>query len=420
MSRWPINAGWTGCFLSLLLAGCGGTAAPTSPEGPSATSATPEAREALDMAAGSPGALPGTLPTGMPPGMATGPASTVTAVLRSVKDGRLDRAYDFLPARYQQDVDQLLHEFARKMDAGTWEKLFGTLQKGATVLRQQKALILDGLTQPGREAEVELISQNWDGLVDAFDVLLHSELSDLERLKSARMAVFLEQTANPLFAELRSLSAATGPNAIDQLSEVQVEIVEEMPERAVMLITGPNESEPTETVFVVVEGKWVPESMASTWDDGVAAIRQRLQQLTPESMAAQKEVIEQTLTVAGNSFDQMLKARKPEELQAAAFPLLFQGLQLQEQLRQPVAPMDGVTVIILTELDEDVQTQLLQDMEKLTDRPEEAIYLLSPGGGETTITLRPVQDPVAFAEKLTFAKTKVVDVNRRTIRITVE
>lgn len=409
-----MSLGWL-CALCVAW-GCGSSSTPAPEEtGPAS----------VDMGAAS--EMPSVATTGsdsQPAHGADTPAGAVQSALAAVQAGKLHTAYDFFPASYQSDIDALVREFARKMDPEIWGELFATLQKGTRVLKEKKSLLMEMLPLEDPQAISEL-SNNWDGLVNSIETLFTSEIADLDKLKEANSRRFLETTGNKFFSDLKALSSVAGPNPIDQLSQVQVEVVSEDADVAVLKISSPNRPDDVEeSTFVKQNGKWLPQSLASTWEDSMIQAREQLAEISPEAIAAQKPAVLQSLKVIGGAFEEMLKAETPEELTGASFPLLIVGPQLGNTLggmfSRPSTPSDGVTIIVVGELEEDAQTKLLTDLEELSDRPEISVYSLSASGGETIITLKPVKDPLAFAEKLTFAKTKTVDLPNRTIRIELE
>src|SRR5947207_8913046 len=63
---------------------------------------------------------------GAPAGSA---AAAVLAVVDGLKENRLDAFWDFLPASYQKDLNDLVHRFAERMDPQLWAKSVVTLRK---------------------------------------------------------------------------------------------------------------------------------------------------------------------------------------------------------------------------------------------------------------------------------------------------
>ncbi|MBI1346936.1 hypothetical protein GC163_11680 [bacterium] len=360
-----------------------------------------------------------------PPGMGPSTYSAETAVrnaIDAVQTGRLQYAYDFLPPNFQSDIDGVVHDFAERMDPELWEELFVTLQSGVKVLREQKDLILASMPnsdQPEQQEQQKQLAKNWDGIVDALEQAIDSDLSRLDKLKTIRTREFLAGTGNKLLAALRELSSAAGQNPIDQLSQTEIKMTASTGgETSIVSLKFPSDPYPQDIEFVLVEGRWIPKSLANSWTDTIHSSHERLESLTPKSIAAQKEPLMQTLGLLNGVFQQMLIAKTPEDLQAAAFPLILQGMQMASQFTpKQKGPSDGVMLIIEGEVDNETYTKLLNDLEQLSDQPDRATRTSSNSNGQMVIELRPVADPAAFAEKLTMGTNKEVDVSSRTIRM---
>ncbi|MDX1970217.1 MAG: hypothetical protein SFV23_23795 [Planctomycetaceae bacterium] len=412
-------AGLRRFFLALSgagLIGCGAAAPPS--DNPASQAHGPEAASA-----GAPESMHpvgGGAMTSPPPGMLypPGPAGSVMAALDHVQAGRLELAYDFLPASFQSDIDQLVRSFAEKMDPEVWDELFSVLEKGIKVLRTKKGLIVELMRNPDDADSMRQLSDNWEEMVEALDLVVGSEVSDLDRLKQASSRRFLESTGNPLFAQLQKLGSVAGPNPLEMLARTRVEVFEEAADVAILRFIVPDREEHEEAKFIRVDGKWIPLSLAEGWTESLAQAQKSVQSLSPTTLAAQKGQVMEGLAIFDAALDQMLDAETANQLQQAALPIMGQVIQAYVALQQrPAAPTGSVTIIVSGELGGSAQSQLLKDLEPLTDTPSECTYESSAGGGETTIMIRPVADPVAFAEKLSFAKAKSVDVGKRTIRI---
>ncbi len=398
------------------LIGCG-SSAPL--DGSVTDSSHQPARTPTESATGHSTASSGDLPS-PPTGLAhpQDPVGAVKLALGHVQSGRLQLAYDFLPASYQKDLDGLVQTFAEKMDAEVWDELFAVLEKGIKVLRTKKDLMIGMVQNPDDSETSQQLSDNWEGLVEALNLVVSSELSSLDKLKQANMRRFLESTGNPLFAQLQKLRSVGGPNPLDTLADVQVEIIDESAEVATLRFITPTGDAGEETKFIKVDGKWIPQNLAESWADSLAQAQRALDSFSPKTMAAQKGQVMEGLAMLEAALDQMLDAETQRQLSDAGIPLMVQGFQAFNALQQrPAAPTGSVTVIVAGELTETAHTKLLQELERLSDDPAVCTYNTSASGGETTIMLQPVADPVAFAEKLSFAKAKSVNVGQRTIRI---
>ena len=67
----------------------------------------------------------------------------VSTVFKGLWKNKPQVLWEFLPPSYQQDVNNLVHEFADKMDAELWSRSSRFSRRAATLLSTRKRFILD-------------------------------------------------------------------------------------------------------------------------------------------------------------------------------------------------------------------------------------------------------------------------------------
>jgi hypothetical protein len=350
------------------------------------------------------------------------PVSAVKVALGAVQQGRLEQAYDFLPPSYQQDIDQLVGNFAVKMDAEVWSAAFTVLRKAVDVLKTKQDMVLALIPQGGPQgpnpAATEQLRQNWGDMVQSLELVIASDISDLERLKNISTRRYLATTGNKFFAQMQVLSAAGGGgNPLDELKKTTVELVSHDGNQAVLRIKGSRDPNGQEQPFVQVDGRWIPQSLADDWADHIQKAKDQLEQITPELVAAQKGKALEHLKVVEQTLDGMLSAQKPEEFQAAVLPLVLQFSMLGRALTPAGPPPGSVTIFIDRELSEQEETKVLDDLVKQSDNPERTEFTSSKSDGRTRIVLDNVSNVAKFAEKLKVGSAKSVDLSLRTIQL---
>ena len=125
---------WTLCWgLALgLVAGCQGSKSP-EPKKSETTEATEQAQEPA--------------PT-KNPAKALSPEATVRQMVEGLRQNRPEVIWQAMPRRFREDINGLVHDFAKKMDPQLWSRSFATWKKLARVLAEKKAFIL---SQPSFE-----------------------------------------------------------------------------------------------------------------------------------------------------------------------------------------------------------------------------------------------------------------------------
>jgi hypothetical protein len=374
---------------------------------------------------------PAGIPSGTPVGAAVqnaplpapeDPDVAVNTALAAFQEGKLHLAFDFLPPSYQTDIDKLVQSFAGKMDPEVWGATFTVLRKGVEVLKTKRDFVLQLVPPAGpnatpQDAALEEVKKNWDGLVQALDVLVNSDVSQLDRMQQFSTRQYIAATGNQLFSQVQTLAAATGQNQLAELSQVKINVIRRDAAKATLSMQGPKDAVPTEYEFARVEGRWVPQTLVDDWAKNIERAQDELAKITTEQLAAQKPQTLAALQGLEDTLDGMLAAQKPEDFQATVFPLILQFGMLGQALTPPKAPPGSVTLTFSTALTDEQQTQVAKQLEQLTDDPEKATYTMSTGTDQTTITLQPVADVAAFAEKLTFVTAKSVDAGKRSIEL---
>lgn len=404
--------------LSIAFAGCGDKSTLSLPASSKLndkeTDADQEARRSERLAATGIGTASGSFQPGA--------AGAVEIALEGFRTGHLELVFDFLPNSYQRDLNGLLHAFGEQVDPELWARIIRLLDRGNQVLRTKKDLLLP-LFPPAPDP-VQL-SEAWDDFTRAADSMIHGRLGDIDELRSADVRDLLRNDLGRTIRRLMILSVVANPgspNPLNDLSLVQVDLVEASDVAARVRITPPNQTNVEPTDFVSVEGKWVPRSVAEGWEATLNHARQGIGLWAREANSEEKQRVLEIVTVCERVLDQMLAAETTNQLASAATPLFLQATQLSQRMvplesTLPAGPAEGVSLLIQRELTEDELTQLLNMLEPLTDDPEREFHLATANGGKTFVSIKPVHDITAFAARLTFGKDPVIDESARTITL---
>ncbi len=360
-------------------------------------------------------------------GTASGPfqpgaAGAVEVALEGFRTGHLELVFDFLPDSYQRDVNGLVHAFAEQTDPELWARIIRLLDRGNQVLRTKKDLLLPMFPPPSDPVQ---LSESWDDFIRAVDAMTHGRLGNIDEMRSADVRDLLRNDVGRTVRRLMILSLVANPgspNPLNDLSQVQVDLVEASEVAARVRITPPNQTDVEPTDFVFVEGKWIPKSLAEGWDATLNHARQGIGLWARDANSEEKQRMLAIVTVCERVLDQMLVAETTSQLASAATPLFLQATQLSQRMATPEPPLpagpaEGVSLLIQRELTEDELTQLLNMIEPLTDDPEREFHLATANGGKTFVSIKPVHDITAFAARLTFGKDPVIDESTRTITL---
>jgi hypothetical protein len=249
------------------------------------------------------------------------PDGTVLAVAEALRNNHPEILWTALPESYQNDLTEITHEFAAKMDPEIYDRGFALIMRAIEVLDDRKDVILGSETFASTGADADEIRSGMSGAQVFTSTLKSSELATLAGLGSIDWAHFLATTGSQILSSAAALEAEEGENPLDELETLTVETVEVSDERATLRI-GFAEREPEEVEMVKVEGRWIPDELAEEWPQFMEDAHQGLAEMTPENMAAQKTQIMMFFGMADGFIDQVASFQTPEEFDSAIGPML--------------------------------------------------------------------------------------------------
>ena len=319
--------------------------------------------------------------------------ATFQQTLIAFQEGRIDAAFEFLPASYQADVQDVMHEFAERMDAELWSKSFQLLNQMALLLKTKKELILKQ-DSVKRIPQIESILPHWEAVVAGLEEVASSEVADLTSLKQAEVRHLLAEGS-------RLLSRVPLP----QFGDVKVRTLVENDQSAMLSFQDGKEPEAKQVEFVKVEGKWLPKSIVEGWSAGIAASKARLADL-PSRVAFVKPQVMEKLDTIGGLLTQLQKAKSTDEFNAAAAPLVFLvsfGSQMAMQAAKDSANSSRTGSAVRLQMDRELTdeelTKLRSTIRTEFENPDMEDELIR-NDGKTRCRFTPVPDIDKFVTAL--------------------
>lgn len=262
-------------------------------------------------------------------GGAPKPAATADAAVMQVVDSLEQNDpsgfWHMLPASYQTQANEVLHEFAEKAPADVYDEGAALLQKLEKVLTTQKDLILES---PMLAASPVDVSANYDQVVGMLGAITSSDLMSVQKMKKADIGQLMKSIGGKIMdtaAQMEIDPNATPDDVQDfmefknQLSTLEAELVSEDADVATVLLSIEGE-EPEEVEFVKIEGKWLPKEIAENWSEMIAEAKAELAdfEISPQQAAQ----IKMGMNMADTVLDQLLEAETPQEFQQAIMSVI--------------------------------------------------------------------------------------------------
>lgn len=247
----------------------------------------------------------------------------VLQVTEGLADGRPQVVWHALPASYQQDVTDLIHDFAGKMDAELWNRSFGVIQKITLVLSEKREFIFDHPMLASKMENREEAERAWDALIGILEVVVESDLSDLDRVKNLDVERFLSGTGADLADRFKQIEAFAPTEAMPgfRLADAQATLISSEGDNARVRVEIPGQPAKEED-FVRVEGKWIPAAMATEWEQTIAQAREGLAGFSGEKMQQNKSATLMQLSMIEGALDQLLATKTAAEFNTAVGGLM--------------------------------------------------------------------------------------------------
>jgi hypothetical protein len=277
---------------------------------------------------------------------------TIRTIAAEVEKGNVAVMWYALPKSYQADVNGLVHAFAEKMDADVWNQGFAVASKTLNLLKTKKDFILSNPAVEQAPIDGNAVGDNWDAFVDVIAVLVNSEISDLDKMKTLDVGAFLNGPVKQFTEKTVAVAKTVSPDAkaaFGTAGEIKVSTVKDDGDTVTLKIEGapsflpvigdlagppgvgeavggdafgddapevgaPGGGEPEEREMVRVEGRWVPKGLADQWPVLMAGAKEAINGI---SLAESKPQIMDLIAKIDGAGEQLKNAQTADDFNAA-------------------------------------------------------------------------------------------------------
>jgi hypothetical protein len=203
--------------------------------------------------------VPPAAPDYVPPQPNQSAANFLFQLDTAIASGHLLAIYDSLPPAYRQDINELVKTSAQRLDAETWNGLVGSLQRvGDLIVTRQKWFVSSPRVQTLPPEQVAMAEGPLLTLAGVLRVGLDPQATQLDRLQSMDFREWLaarDQAMAPYLAQLFQQLGEESTRSITVDSESD----------GVATATIDVDGAKRQVTYVMIDGYWVPKSMADQW-----------------------------------------------------------------------------------------------------------------------------------------------------------
>ena len=267
----------------------------------------------------------------------------VQNVIKGMGEGNAAAVWNAMPAGYQSDIAFLVHTGAAKMDPVVWNKSFAVAKKLVNVLKTKKDMILASPQMANSAQDPEKLDATYDSVVGMLSLLVNSEISDLDKLKTLDMGKFAAGTGSQLIKKAMALQEEIGQGHgqmdLGAIKDTKVTLTSEGDDGTAMLtIEAPDGTVKTEP-FVQVEGKWVPQAVASVWTTKMAEAKVKVQTMVFKLDETQMAQFVSVIDMIETQLDGMAATEDQQQfnmqMMMTQMSLMGMAAQIQQQHMQP-------------------------------------------------------------------------------------
>jgi hypothetical protein len=260
-----------------------------------------------------------------PGGAAARPAATaeqqVRLLIGGLQAGKAEALWDFLPASWQQDLDGLVRDLARKVDPKVWEQGMSVMGRVGEIVQSKRAFVLG--SQFGRQlggAEGPMAA-SLDGVGVVLRALATSDLAKHRGLQQFEGRKFCAGAGRAMMAQL--LASGDG-KAKAELQTLRVRGVRQDETTATVTIAGVGKPAETED-YRLVEGRWVPLRLTRSWATTIEKARTAVNALPDGGDKRQQLQVRTVLSMVEGVLKHAEEAETQQEFDEAIAPLLQMG-----------------------------------------------------------------------------------------------
>lgn len=246
------------------------------------------------------------------------PDGTVRVVMAGLAAHHPEVVWRALPPSYQQDVADLATSFAENMDPAIFDRAVAVASKGTAVLQSKKDLIFETEILRSSNLDLTRLDATWESVISSLDVLLMSELAQLDSWADLDVDTLLGTTGSQLMERAAgiALSEADGDTVAARLASMKdatVELERRDGDRAAVRVTTPDGR--SELIAMIrVEDRWLPSELVERWPGVIDQASTRIELLGGDDAAQARAQMLFGVALVEGLIDQVATVETPEEL----------------------------------------------------------------------------------------------------------
>ena len=204
--------------------------------------------------------------------------------------------WNSMPSTYRDDINGLIHEFGKQVDAGGYDAIMNFLREMVTTLKDKKTFVLNSPMIKAQMASenipMKVVSENYDLTVTLLAALSESDLGSAAGLQKVDLGDVIGRYGGTMMKLTKVLMESAPPNSSQEVAmfKSSIELYMENPTftitdktatSATVNVKGNDSDAPQSMKVVKVGDGWVPEGMAQAFDSYIPQARAQMEKEMP-------------------------------------------------------------------------------------------------------------------------------------------
>lgn len=314
------------------------------------------------------------------------PDEAIRRLLKAFQTGEAGVIWDSLPPPHHVQINEFVREFATKMDREVWERLFVVARRIIEVLRDKRDLIVGNPEFKLPSVNKRLLTENYGEMIALLQLIVDSELSDLDKLRTFDGKTFFAETGTRFLKQLVALSAKDPNDPFRKGFDAKVRLVKIDGTQATigLMMTGTfvmtrqaidEEQRETQMPVRKIDGVWfvadLDYGLRKMYQDG----REMLAAIPDDAIRKNRGPLIKLLQTVEEDLDRIALAKTGREFvlalglaQVRLNQLVAEGIQQSNGTGpsdEPAPRGRTVTVVVKGEMDKAARQRVLDRLETL-------------------------------------------------------
>jgi hypothetical protein len=253
--------------------------------------------------------------------------------------------WDALPSGKQQDIEEVVALFAKKLDSRTFDTVRKIRNTLIEIAKKQQQFILNSAVIPIPPDQKSQIEQSYPAIVGMIDSYLSKDLFDAKRLQKGDLRGLIESWSTSVYASADEL-AKTLPDGhpvraqLMDYSGVEYTVEAVGSDEANVRLTLPAPDGSTQEVVVELvqsDGRWLPRQMVEGWDAGLAQAKAAISQIKGDEV---HQMVTAGVLVINAPLQNLKNAKTQEEFDKTLSEIMemMQGMAMSSMGGAPGVP----------------------------------------------------------------------------------